>query len=355
MRDNHCYSMLSFWYERQQAGHSPVFRFQQYCGTEELFAAQSRQVQPQSDDKGAEERNEELDIGAESLDKPFAKPDGGQNGAGGKPRKKQEKNAGKGKQRYTGKGKQKADEDLADSSSESSSSEDSLSESGSGSESEEMSDVEVMDWGTLYDKDKEAAEKAGKRTEHGGEIVAGPSQSKLPHQYSLRSEMLTGTIDSVSMTNRLHSEETPEQDNKETEMPLTRYPSQDHPVSNPAHPPDFTSLQKLLADPGLLSALQALQVQSQPPSPDKQMTSPQHLPASPTKKSPTSTQPSIPKMELVTPGATPELEKAESNPRKRSGMTRGGGGRGQGLANTQTDRMTRSSSKATHRTTRSKV
>ena len=39
MRDGQCHDLLNFWYERQEAGESPVFRFSKYLGTNELFTA----------------------------------------------------------------------------------------------------------------------------------------------------------------------------------------------------------------------------------------------------------------------------------------------------------------------------
>lgn len=57
MRDNQCYTMLKFWYDRQVAGHSPVFRFAKYLVQDTLVEAVPRQlVEGEADDQAEDDR-----------------------------------------------------------------------------------------------------------------------------------------------------------------------------------------------------------------------------------------------------------------------------------------------------------
>jgi hypothetical protein len=44
MRDNQCHSLLNFWYQRQVAGSSPVFRFRKYLVDDNLVEAKEREL-----------------------------------------------------------------------------------------------------------------------------------------------------------------------------------------------------------------------------------------------------------------------------------------------------------------------
>src|SRR5277367_5194561 len=54
MRDNQCHTLLTFWYQRQLAGHSPVFRFHKYLVQDELVDANPRELVEAEDDDEAE-------------------------------------------------------------------------------------------------------------------------------------------------------------------------------------------------------------------------------------------------------------------------------------------------------------
>jgi hypothetical protein len=56
MRDNQCYTLLQFWFERQNAGHSPVFRFQKYLVKGGLAEAIPRKlVEAEADDEAEDD------------------------------------------------------------------------------------------------------------------------------------------------------------------------------------------------------------------------------------------------------------------------------------------------------------
>ena len=46
MRDNQCYTLLKFWFDRQTAGESPTFQFSHYLVGEELLPANERELLP---------------------------------------------------------------------------------------------------------------------------------------------------------------------------------------------------------------------------------------------------------------------------------------------------------------------
>ena len=54
MRDNQCHTLLAFWYERQVAGLSPVFRFNKYLVQDELVEGNQREL-AEADDHKAED------------------------------------------------------------------------------------------------------------------------------------------------------------------------------------------------------------------------------------------------------------------------------------------------------------
>ena len=54
MRDNQCHTLLTFWYQRQLAGHSPVFIFHKYLVQDELVDANPRELVEAEDDDEAE-------------------------------------------------------------------------------------------------------------------------------------------------------------------------------------------------------------------------------------------------------------------------------------------------------------
>ena len=54
MRDNQCHTLLTFWYQRQLAGDSPVFRFHKYLVQDELVDANPRELVEAEDDDEAE-------------------------------------------------------------------------------------------------------------------------------------------------------------------------------------------------------------------------------------------------------------------------------------------------------------
>src|SRR5271168_4990956 len=54
MRDNQCHTLLTFWYQRQLAGDSPVFRFHKYLVHDELVDANPRELVEAEDDHEAE-------------------------------------------------------------------------------------------------------------------------------------------------------------------------------------------------------------------------------------------------------------------------------------------------------------
>ena len=54
MRDNQCHTLLTFWYQRQLAGDSPVFRFHKYLVHDELVDANPRELVEADDDDEAE-------------------------------------------------------------------------------------------------------------------------------------------------------------------------------------------------------------------------------------------------------------------------------------------------------------
>src|SRR5271168_1412020 len=54
MRDNQCHTLLTFWYQQQLAGHSPVFRFHKYLVQDELVDANPRELVEAEDDDEAE-------------------------------------------------------------------------------------------------------------------------------------------------------------------------------------------------------------------------------------------------------------------------------------------------------------
>ena len=51
MRDNQCHTLLTFWYERQVAGHSPVFRFSNYLVEDQLVEGHPRELVKADDDE----------------------------------------------------------------------------------------------------------------------------------------------------------------------------------------------------------------------------------------------------------------------------------------------------------------
>ena len=55
MRDNQCHTLLTFWYERQSAGNSPVFRFEKYLVQDEMVDANPRELVEGLEDEDEDE------------------------------------------------------------------------------------------------------------------------------------------------------------------------------------------------------------------------------------------------------------------------------------------------------------
>ena len=168
MRDGQCHDIIKFWYERQEAGESPVFRFNKYLGTHELFDAKPRTIQesaaPQSpvglDDSEVDATQSKLDeeqVIGESIKSR-------KNGAKGKGKERR-----KAKQKWKGKGKQKdVEEDSAQSSStDSSSSDEPVLEEDSGDD-----ELDGLDLGIFLKPDE------GIESDEGLENVAGGSKTR---------------------------------------------------------------------------------------------------------------------------------------------------------------------------------
>ena len=89
MRDNECHSLLAFWYQRQVADHSPVFRVQQYLVQDQLVEGNPRELV------------EADNVEAEDPCSPSK--------AHGKRRQPKAKSGGNGRRVLSAKGKEKAD------------------------------------------------------------------------------------------------------------------------------------------------------------------------------------------------------------------------------------------------------
>ena len=89
MRDNECHSLLAFWYQRQVADHSPVFRVQKYLVQDQLVEGNPREL-----------------VKADNVE---AEDPCSPSKAHGKKRKPKAKSGGKGRRVLSAKGKEKAD------------------------------------------------------------------------------------------------------------------------------------------------------------------------------------------------------------------------------------------------------